>query len=316
MRTAFLLLLLLPALPSRAGPDALSALVARLFDEDPAVRAEARAAIAAREDVSVDDLLRAIEARQGETGRLRIYDVRDLEPREPWWTAALEGLRALVPDGIQVHEGTLVVNASAEAHARIAERLKELRHDLGGIVSLEVRVVRLHAGAEVPASLAGDEVTAFVDAQVERDLAAPRLTCYEGQRANVSVLSQVSYVSDFDFRVEGASVIADPVVDVLNTGMIADLRASVAGEGTVQVALTAAFTEVSDPIPTMKLRLPFGEAVEIQVPETTTRKLTRVVTCPAGRVAVVRLGDRDAVLLRASAGNLEDCEAGPERDTR
>ncbi|MGK0220448.1 MAG: tetratricopeptide (TPR) repeat protein, partial [Planctomycetota bacterium] len=53
---------------------------------------------------------------------------------------------------------------------------------------------------------------------------APRIQVHNNSRANLSVLNQVAYVKDFDVEIAQAASIADPIVDVIQDGVILDVR--------------------------------------------------------------------------------------------
>lgn len=55
-------------------------------------------------------------------------------------------------------------------------------------------------------------------------LMAPRLTAFNTQRANLTVLEQRAYVRDFDVEVAQSAYIADPVIGTVQTGVVLDVR--------------------------------------------------------------------------------------------
>ncbi|MDP7034145.1 MAG: hypothetical protein QF752_06590 [Planctomycetota bacterium] len=58
-------------------------------------------------------------------------------------------------------------------------------------------------------------------------MTAPRITVYNTQRANVTVVNQISYVRDFDVSIATASAIADPIIGTLQDGLVLDVRPTV-----------------------------------------------------------------------------------------
>src|SRR5688572_16327784 len=61
---------------------------------------------------------------------------------------------------------------------------------------------------------------------------APRLTAFMGGRARVQVVSQTSYVADFDMEVSNGSTIVDPRVAIAEDGIVLDLTARPGSRGT------------------------------------------------------------------------------------
>ena len=58
-------------------------------------------------------------------------------------------------------------------------------------------------------------------------LTAPRLTIYNNQRANLTLTNQVAYVKDYDVEVAQTAFIADPLVDIVQDGLVLDVRPTV-----------------------------------------------------------------------------------------
>lgn len=55
-------------------------------------------------------------------------------------------------------------------------------------------------------------------------LTASRLTTFNTQRANITVISQEAYIKDFDVEVAQSAYIADPVIGTIQTGLVLDVR--------------------------------------------------------------------------------------------
>ena len=58
-------------------------------------------------------------------------------------------------------------------------------------------------------------------------LTAPRLTIYNNQRSNITIVNQVTYVKDYDVEVAQTAYIADPLVDIVQDGLVLDVRPTV-----------------------------------------------------------------------------------------
>jgi len=112
---------------------------------------------------------------------------------------------------------------------------------------------------------------------------APRLTAYNGQRANVTVLNQLSYIADFDVEIAQAAQIGDPIVQTLRDGVILDLRPVVSADRrfiTMELRPTVAI--LRRPIRTFQTTLANGPPVTIQLPELNIQRVRTTVTMPDG----------------------------------
>ncbi len=115
------------------------------------------------------------------------------------------------------------------------------------------------------------------------EVVAPRLTAYNGQRANVTVLNQLSYISDFDVEIAQASQIGDPIVQTLRDGVILDLRPVISADRrfiTMELRPTVALLQ--RPIATFQTTLANGPPVTIQLPELQIQRVRTTVTMPDG----------------------------------
>ncbi|MHC4340196.1 MAG: hypothetical protein ACYSX0_08295 [Planctomycetota bacterium] len=114
-------------------------------------------------------------------------------------------------------------------------------------------------------------------------VSAPRLTVYDTQRANVSVMKQNSYVSDFDVEIAQAAAIGDPIVQTIRDGIILDVRPIVSADRRfITMELRPTVAELVRPIPTFQTSLATGPPVTIQVPELSISRVRTTVTMPDG----------------------------------
>jgi Flp pilus assembly secretin CpaC len=112
---------------------------------------------------------------------------------------------------------------------------------------------------------------------------APRLTAFNGQRANVTVLNQESYISDFDVEIAQASQIGDPIVQVIRDGTILDLRPVVSSDRRfITMELRPTIAVLTRPIATFQTTLANGPPVTIQLPELAVQRVRTTVTVPDG----------------------------------
>jgi len=299
MRKATLLLLMLVS-PALAGDEKIDAVVQQLFSKDADARAAARAALAEHDLAKV---LERIEALRFAPEEVRIHEVSDLMANEAWWKFAAARLRATGgKDRVSIDEkrGVVVVRAPAAVQEKVAEELHALRAVIGRLVQVEVRLLELvrNVGeASGVRTLEAKDVPAFIERHGAKTIQAPKLVCFNGQEANLKTVNQVSYVSDIEVKTNDVGAVADPVVSVLEDGFTVTIR-PVIGDESVRVAVEAWSVELDRPIPTLEIPLPIGGA-RIQVPETKTLGVSRVVECAPNGVAVVDLGGARKLLIHA-----------------
>jgi hypothetical protein len=73
----------------------------------------------------------------------------------------------------------------------------------------------------------------------------------------------------------------------------------------VRVVAEVTVMEVSEQMPEVELPLPLAVPARIQVPEGTTRSVTKVIDCAPGEYAVLDLGGGHVVLIQATATALD-----------
>ena len=115
------------------------------------------------------------------------------------------------------------------------------------------------------------------------------LTVMNTQRANVTMVQQVSYVKDFDVEVAQAAFIADPQVDILQDGIVLDVRPTIAYDRKyIALELRPTVAELVRPIPTFTSSLAGSTlAVTIQLPELNVRTINTTVTVPDGGTVLI-----------------------------
>ncbi|MDH3591489.1 MAG: hypothetical protein OER88_06405, partial [Planctomycetota bacterium] len=254
-------------------------------------------------DGALKKVLDRIETRQIGPLVVQIYDVKDFQIDPKWWAFAVGRVRAVTRVGTVTaseERGTLIVQAPSIIHDRIQADLKSMRAKLSLMVMIEVRMVKTGKPG-VPVKRVTDKTLERFLREVEGTVVtAPRLTTRNGGSANVSVVTQRSYVSDFDIELEKNGVIADPTIATVSDGVRVDLRASVDENGkSVHVAIDARISETDKEMPRMKLALPIGKSVEIQIPQGRSRGVTRLVRCEPGTHTVVRVDPTLVILVKA-----------------
>lgn len=128
-------------------------------------------------------------------------------------------------------------------------------------------------------------------------LMAPRLTAFNTQRANLTVVEQTAYIKDFDVQVAQSAYIADPVVGTIQSGIVMDVRPIVSNDKkyiTLELRPTIASLESLDDFETS---LGSSRKVRFQVP---ILRLQSVET-------TVRIPDQGTLLLGGlkSATNID-----------
>ena len=290
-------LLLLLSLSSLAGES--DDLVDRLFADDAKVRAEAREQL--KKEGSLDRVLARIEARvAARQGAVHFYDLSDFAGDDVWFAAAVARIRQAVGKkrDVQVvgERGIVMVRAPKEVQERVGAALEPLRAAYGRLVQIEVRFVKGKAPAK---GLDAEGLARYLARDDVEIVTAPRLVCRNGQRASVSVVQKVSYVADFEVKVEGDATLADPRVDTIHSGLMVDLR-PVIRDGKVLIALETTMRTIDKKLPELPVAVPGGQEVKIQVPAGSTRSEVRLVTCEPGVAIPVPLGEDRVLLVTAT----------------
>jgi hypothetical protein len=235
---------------------------------------------------------------------LVIYDVRDLasdvsgteSPNGP----SIEDLSALLRDTVlkdmsteiqvQAASGSLVVVATPAEHRLLNAALTDLRTSATLAYEVDIRIVRARAGdvgdsaaARIVDGSIEDEVAKFME---KGDvLAAPRIVTRPLQRAMLSVLSRVKFVTGYEWIPEmdgfpGGLVV--PEIGEFDSGVVVDVLVSPLPKeqsGLVRLELKAHVGEIDRPI-----RVEASEHGPVHKPVTTTREVKTTVTVPLGQV--------------------------------
>ncbi|MCR4315789.1 MAG: hypothetical protein NUW37_05485 [Planctomycetes bacterium] len=117
---------------------------------------------------------------------------------------------------------------------------------------------------------------------------APSLAVFNTQRANVTIVNQVSYISDFEVEVAQAAFMADPVISTVQDGIVLDVRPIISADRRfITLELRPTVAELVRPIPTITTALGAGNSVRIETPEIKMRKLQSTITIPDGGTIVI-----------------------------
>jgi general secretion pathway protein D len=142
-----------------------------------------------------------------------------------------------------------------------------------------------------------------------RELTAPSLTVYNTQRANITVVNQISFIEDFDVEVAQTAFIADPVIGVIQDGLTLDVRPTVSNDRQfITLELRPTIADLVTPIQTFQTLLGAAIAiiaaqnpVTIQLPELNLKVAE----------STVRIPDRGSVLL----GGLKDINISDQKSS-
>ena len=115
------------------------------------------------------------------------------------------------------------------------------------------------------------------------EVIAPSLLVYNTQRANLEVVNQIAYVKDFDVEIAQASVVADPVVDIVKEGVVLDVRPIVSNDRRfITLELRPTVATLRRPIRSFTTSLGTGSTVTIEIPELKKQSLKTTVVMPDG----------------------------------
>lgn len=121
------------------------------------------------------------------------------------------------------------------------------------------------------------------------EITAPIVSVYNTQRAFVTVVNQVSYVQGFEVDVATGSFIADPVIGVLQEGIVLDVRPTISYDRlyvTLDVQTTVA--ELERPFRTITTLLgPSGSPVTFSIPVLNVQDAQTTVVVPDGGAVVL-----------------------------
>ncbi len=138
-------------------------------------------------------------------------------------------------------------------------------------------------------------------------VSAPRVTAFNTQRAHVLVADQQAYIKDFDVEIATNSVAYDPIVGVVQSGLVLDVRPIISNDRRyITLELRPSVATLQQPIRTTVVAQTldiFGilHTVVIQLP---TLQIQRVQT-------TVRIPDRGTVLI-AGLKNVLDRDVSAE----
>lgn len=112
---------------------------------------------------------------------------------------------------------------------------------------------------------------------------SPRITVYNTARGNLAVLNQVAYVQDFNVEIAQGASIADPIVNVVQDGVILDVRPVVSADRRfITLELRPTIATLKRPIREVTTTLGSQNSVTIQLPEVEVQKVRTSIPMPDG----------------------------------
>ena len=113
---------------------------------------------------------------------------------------------------------------------------------------------------------------------------APRVLVFNTARSNLSVINHVAYVQDFDVEIAQAASIADPIIQVVQDGVVLDVRPVVSADRRfITLELRPTVAELRRPIRTFTTSLgASGNSVTIQLPELDKSSVRTSIPMPDG----------------------------------
>jgi len=113
---------------------------------------------------------------------------------------------------------------------------------------------------------------------------APEVLVFNTARSNLTVMNQVAYVHDYDVEIAQSASIADPIISVVEDGVILDVRPVVSADRRfITLELRPTVFELKRPIAEFITSLGVsGNSVTIQLPELEISRVRTTVPMPDG----------------------------------
>lgn len=176
-------------------------------------------------------------------------------------------------------QSEISVSGSVEDKAKAKQLLDHWQHQEKKLVNLTFYLI--DAKAKQSSILPPQDFSVITNDELERlllehkstegteILAMPKLTVFHGQRATVSLLNEIAYVKDYEVEVASASVIADPIIDVVREGVVINTSPVINPEGTgITLQVEALVSSVQRPMSEFLVPIQgVGSKVTIQLPE-------------------------------------------------
>ncbi len=133
------------------------------------------------------------------------------------------------------------------------------------------------------------QINAILRATKKREkvvlVTAPKITCFNTQRANITIRNQVAFIEDFNVEARQNVSIADPVVGTIEDGLVLDMRPVISSDRryiTVEMRPTIALLQRPMDTLTTTLGGAGSTPVTIQLPEINVQRIRTTVIVPDG----------------------------------
>jgi hypothetical protein len=237
-------------------------------------------------------------------------------------------------EGIQrvdaVSRGSIALVGTRLQHQWLAEFLASASR-FDGMIDVQAQIFVLEVGrlAELSQIRSGEVLNAAQVATLAGELrrlgaevvTSPRVSTYPFQRAHLSIVEQVAYIKDYELKVlpEQDSEIADPVIDVVSSGVQMQLRGVPLPNQKLSIFASLEYSVLERPIRTFETTLgAMAHSVTIQLPQVTRVQLEgRFEVLPGETLLLATVdpaGEHEVlVLLEASLILTPDALDGEER---
>jgi type II secretory pathway component GspD/PulD (secretin) len=132
-------------------------------------------------------------------------------------------------------------------------------------------------------------VNAVKKKQKARQIHAPRITAFNGQRSHIMSIRQRAYIEDADVNNTGVIPVLNPVIGILNSGTILEVQPTVSHDRryvTLEIKPTLAIELPSRNVPPLILNSA-NTQIQIELPVITVQKIRSTVTVPDGGTVLI-----------------------------
>lgn len=163
---------------------------------------------------------------------------------------------------LEISNGRLLARCQSSVHTKLAGLLKKLRQGRHGLIDLELRVYRMPAKLFIELrkeslSLSDKAEARLVQAQIKKELellASHRVVAHDGQQVFVRRGGSQSIVADLEVNQTGVVPVINPVVSVVNEGMVVEVRPILNGlDKTVMLDVALSISELDQNLETRKI---------------------------------------------------------------
>lgn len=169
-----------------------------------------------------------------------------------------------------IRPGAIDIDASIPA-------FEEAKHT-EAVISIETRLIELPMDVarelfgcdgmpqvySVATAESGALLKALLNDKRASVVSSPRLTCFDRQRANISVITQHAFVSGYEVNDANSTRVLDPVIDNVVDGLVLAVKPEIK-EGKISLELNLAEAELVKPIAEGEVKLD-GATLKLQLP--------------------------------------------------